>query len=49
MQGFVFDLRQSIRGFAREPGFTALAVLALAVGVGSSTAMITGFMPARQR
>jgi predicted permease len=41
MQGFVFDLRQSIRGFAREPGFTALAVLALAVGVGSSTAMFS--------
>src|SRR6266403_3668386 len=41
MQGFVFDLRQSIRGFVREPGFTALAVLALAVGVGSSTAMFS--------
>src|SRR5439155_22462612 len=41
MQGFVFDLRQSVRGFTREPGFTALAVLALAIGVGSSMAMFS--------
>src|SRR2546428_12129929 len=41
MQGFVFDLRQSVRGFTREPGFSALAVLALAIGVGSSTAMFS--------
>src|SRR6266852_2636158 len=41
MQGFVIDLRQSIRGFLREPGFTAVAVLALAIGVGSSTAMFS--------
>jgi len=36
MQGFVVDLRQSIRGFSREPGFTAVAVLALAIGVGAA-------------
>jgi len=41
MQGFAVDLRQSIRGFAREPGFTAVAVVALAIGVGSSTAMFS--------
>src|SRR5216684_4341536 len=41
MQGFEVDLRQSIRGFAREPGFTAVAVAALAIGVGSSTAMFS--------
>src|SRR6266478_1101151 len=41
MQGLVFDLRQSLRAFAREPGFTALAVLALAIGLGSSTAMFS--------
>src|SRR5712671_1382281 len=41
MQGFVFDLRQSLRAFAREPGFTALAVLALAIGLGTSTAMFS--------
>src|SRR5712691_7298652 len=41
MQGFVVDVRQSIRGFAREPGFTAVAVVALAIGVGSSTAMFS--------
>jgi putative ABC transport system permease protein len=41
MHGFFVDLRQSVRGFLREPGFTAIAVLALAVGVGSSTAMFS--------
>ena len=38
MQSFIVDLRQSLRAFAREPGFTAVAVVALAIGVGSSTA-----------
>jgi putative ABC transport system permease protein len=38
MHGFMVDLRQSLRAFAREPGFSAVAILALAIGVGSSTA-----------
>src|SRR6266446_3006624 len=41
VRGFMLDLRQSLRGFLREPGFCAIAVLALAVGVGSSTAMFS--------
>jgi putative ABC transport system permease protein len=41
MRGFLVDLRQSLRGFRRDAGFTALAVLALAIGVGSSTAMFS--------
>jgi putative ABC transport system permease protein len=41
MHGFVVDLRHSLRGFRRDAGFTALAVLALAIGVGSSTAMFS--------
>src|SRR3954452_24034347 len=41
MHGSLVDLRQSLRAFAREPGFTAIAVLALAIGVGSSTAMFS--------
>src|SRR5438309_10364998 len=41
MRGLLVDLRQSLRGFRREPGFTAAAVLALAIGVGSSTAMFS--------
>src|SRR3954465_13067371 len=41
MHGFLADLRQSLRGFRREPGFAAIAVIALAIGVGSSTAMFS--------
>ena len=41
MQGFSADLRQSVRGLLRAPGFAAVAVLALAIGVGSSTAMFS--------
>src|SRR5216684_8039614 len=41
VRGFMLDLRQSLRGFLREPGFCSIAVLALAVGVGSSTAMFS--------
>src|SRR5438105_2473219 len=41
MRGFLADLRHGVRSFARDPGFTAIAVLALAIGVGSSTAILS--------
>src|SRR4051812_1806798 len=41
MHGFLTDLRQSLRGLRSEPGFAAIAVVALAIGVGSSTAMFS--------
>jgi predicted permease len=41
VRGFLVDLRHSVRGLLREPGFSILAVAALAVGVGSSTAMFS--------
>ncbi|HEY5676298.1 MAG TPA: hypothetical protein VIR81_05915, partial [Myxococcales bacterium] len=41
MGGLLLDLRQSLRALLREPWFTVMAVAALAVGVGSSTAMFS--------
>jgi len=41
MAGLIADLRQGVRGLLRQPGFTAIAVLALAIGVGSATAMFS--------
>jgi predicted permease len=41
MHGLIVDLRQSLRGLLREPGFTAVAIVALAIGVGTSTAMFS--------
>jgi len=35
------DLRDAIRGFARNRGFVAAAVLSLALGVGANTAIFS--------
>ena len=39
MRGFAGEVRQSIRSLARKPGFSALTVLTLAVGIGTATAV----------
>ena len=41
MSGIMNDLRQSVRGLVRRPGLTALALVTLAVGVGSTTTVFS--------
>ena len=41
MSVFVQDLKHSVRSFARTPGFTLLAVLTLALGIGANTAIFS--------
>lgn len=41
MSGFLQDLRFSLRALARNPGFTAVALLTLALGIGASTTIFS--------
>jgi predicted permease len=41
MQDFWSDFRRAVRSLARHPGFTIVALLTLALGIGSSTSVFT--------
>jgi hypothetical protein len=41
MESFARDIRYALRVFSRSPGFTAAAVLAMALGVGGSSAIFS--------
>jgi ABC-type antimicrobial peptide transport system permease subunit len=51
MSGLLRDCRYAVRQLGKNPGFTAVAVVALALGIGLSTtifSMLACYIPARR-
>ena len=41
MNNLIKDLRSALRGYARQPGFVAIAVLSVAIGIGANAALFS--------
>ena len=41
MDSIIKDIRYGVRGLFKHPGFTALIVITLALGIGASTAIFS--------